>query len=134
MARSKVVAIQKECLATWGEALQQFLWWKQAQGVSKRTLPKLKESANFFAVFGVFFAIEFFQRRFFKQYLTVKQPKPKNKVNQKYPVREDQKYSYQDKPESSIYRVTAVRKNSGCNKLSRILLIKPDTKALPERN
>jgi len=28
MARSKVVSIQKECPATWGEALQQFLWWK----------------------------------------------------------------------------------------------------------
>ncbi len=35
MARSKVVAIQRECPATWEEALQQFLWWKQAQGVSK---------------------------------------------------------------------------------------------------
>ena len=97
-------------------------------------LSMLKESANFFAVFGVFFAIVLFQRAFFKQYLMVKQPKPKNKVNQKYPVREDQKYPYQDKPESSIYRVTAVCKNSGCNKLSRMLLIKPDTKALPESN
>jgi hypothetical protein len=35
MGRSKVVSIKKECPATWGEALQQFLWWKQAQGVSK---------------------------------------------------------------------------------------------------
>jgi hypothetical protein len=32
MARSKVVAIQKDCPATWEEALQQFLWWKQAHG------------------------------------------------------------------------------------------------------
>ena len=32
MARSKVVAIQKDVPVTWRDALQQFLWWKQAQG------------------------------------------------------------------------------------------------------
>jgi site-specific recombinase XerD len=48
MARSKVVAIQKQCPATWEEALQQFLWWKQAQGVSKRTVDDYKLHVTMF--------------------------------------------------------------------------------------
>lgn len=48
MGRSKVVSIQKQCPATWEEALQQFLWWKQAQGVSKRTVEDYKLHVTMF--------------------------------------------------------------------------------------
>ncbi|RKL62331.1 site-specific integrase [Thermoanaerobacteraceae bacterium SP2] len=34
----KVVKITRDTPATWQEALQQFLWWKQAQGISATTL------------------------------------------------------------------------------------------------
>jgi hypothetical protein len=48
MGRSKVVSIQKQCPATWEEALQQFLWWKQAQGLSKRTVEDYKLHVTMF--------------------------------------------------------------------------------------
>ena len=48
MGRSKVVSIQKQCPATWEEALQQFLWWKQAQGLSKRTVEDYKPHVTMF--------------------------------------------------------------------------------------
>lgn len=48
MGRSKVVSIQKEVPATWEEALQQFLWWKQAQGLSKRTVEDYKLHVTMF--------------------------------------------------------------------------------------
>jgi site-specific recombinase XerD len=47
MAKGKVVAIKKECPATWEEALRQFLWWKQ-EGVSKRTVEDYKLHVTMF--------------------------------------------------------------------------------------
>jgi len=38
MARKKDLNVKKEVPATWKEALQEFLFWKQAQGLSERTV------------------------------------------------------------------------------------------------
>ncbi|SHF65033.1 Site-specific recombinase XerD [Desulfofundulus australicus DSM 11792] len=38
MAKGKVLRIRKEVPATWEEARQQFLWWKQGDGISETTL------------------------------------------------------------------------------------------------
>ncbi|MEW6274939.1 MAG: tyrosine-type recombinase/integrase [Bacillota bacterium] len=38
MPKGKVLKLHKDTPATWEEALQQFLWWKQGEQVSRRTL------------------------------------------------------------------------------------------------
>jgi integrase len=51
MGKARVLRInkeQKEQNETWDEALQLFLWWKQAQGVSKRTVEDYKLHVTMF--------------------------------------------------------------------------------------
>lgn len=38
MAKCKVAKMKKEQAGSWQEALAEFLWWKQAQGLSKTTI------------------------------------------------------------------------------------------------
>ncbi len=38
MAKGKVLRIRKVVPESWEEALQQFCYWKQAQGLSERTI------------------------------------------------------------------------------------------------
>ncbi|MQL54012.1 tyrosine-type recombinase/integrase [Desulfofundulus thermobenzoicus] len=38
MAKGKVLKLRKDVPATWEEALQQFIWWKQGEQKSKRTI------------------------------------------------------------------------------------------------
>jgi len=42
MARGKVSNVRNEVPSTWKEALKEFLFWKQAQGLSERTLEDYK--------------------------------------------------------------------------------------------
>ena len=46
MAKRKVLTIKKEVPATWGEALQAFSFWKQAHGVSERTIQDYQTHVN----------------------------------------------------------------------------------------
>jgi len=48
LAKGKVLRIRRDAPATWGEALQQFLYWKQAQGRSGRTLADYRKAVTLF--------------------------------------------------------------------------------------
>ncbi len=48
MGKGKVLRINKELTETWEEALKQFLWWKQAQEMSKRTIEDYKLHVTMF--------------------------------------------------------------------------------------
>ena len=43
MAKNKVVKIKKDIPATWEESSKQFCWWKQAEGISERTIDDYKK-------------------------------------------------------------------------------------------
>ncbi|MDK2887931.1 MAG: integrase/recombinase XerD [Thermoanaerobacter sp.] len=52
MAKGKVLRIRKDVPATWGEALQQFLLWKQGEQKSKRTIEDYRyHISRFFKLF-----------------------------------------------------------------------------------
>ena len=44
----RVIAIRKELPSTWQEALEQFLWFKQAQGLSTETIAGYKKDVSQF--------------------------------------------------------------------------------------
>jgi hypothetical protein len=48
MGKAKVLRINKVVNETWEKALQNFLWWKQAQGVSERTKQDYKIHVTMF--------------------------------------------------------------------------------------
>ena len=48
IAKRKVLAIKKEVPATWEEGLQEFLFWKQDQGLAERTLADYQSHVNQF--------------------------------------------------------------------------------------
>ena len=48
MAKGKVIRLKKDLPATWQEALEQFIFWKQAQGRRERTLSDYKHVVSLF--------------------------------------------------------------------------------------
>jgi len=48
MAREKVSAIRKKVSATWEEALQEFLFWKESQGLAERTITDYRKHVTQF--------------------------------------------------------------------------------------
>ncbi len=46
MAKGKVLALKREIPKTWEEALQEFLFWKQAQGLAERTLTDYRKQVS----------------------------------------------------------------------------------------
>ncbi|MFZ5650121.1 MAG: hypothetical protein ACOY4I_04600 [Bacillota bacterium] len=48
MAKGKVLEIRKDITGTWQEALEGFLFWKQAQGLSETTLKDYRTHVSIF--------------------------------------------------------------------------------------